>query len=77
MDQTPIPFQAVVLTGDLQSLITNYLLMKLGGQVVLSCDDLAQLSREYAGYFFKYDAALGLMKLTSRTRDNASTQEGT
>ena len=53
---------------DMQLLLLNFMLMKLGGQITLSIVDLAQLSKDYAGFRAAYDLAEQVLTLTLKTR---------
>lgn len=56
------------LDPEMQLLLLNFMLMKLGGQITLSMLDLAQLSQDYAGFRSAFDLHDESLTLTLKTR---------
>ncbi len=63
-----LPKPEHVFNTDLQLVLCNFMLMKLGGQVVLSRADLSALSRDYSGYTLMYSADDESFTLVLKTR---------
>lgn len=53
---------------EMQLLLLNFMLMKLGGQITLSMLDLAQLSQDYVGFRAAFDLNEQSLTLTLKTR---------
>ncbi len=56
------------VSKELESIMFNFLLMKLGGQISFSAADLTQFTQDYAGYRFAYDTRNESITLTSKLR---------
>jgi len=61
---------ASVAAVELQQLMTNYLLLQLGGQIEFNLADLASLSHTYAGYRFAFEPVTQSITLTLKVRSD-------
>ena len=67
-----LPKSEHVMTAELQLILSNFLLMKLAGQVSVTMADLKALARDYAGYAIHYAPDSESFTLTLKTRPDES-----
>lgn len=63
-----LPHPEHVLQSDMQLVMTNMLLMKLGGQLEITAADLKMLAHDYSGYRITYSAKKEAWTLTLKVR---------
>lgn len=63
-----LPKPEALSTADFHLVMTNFLIMKLGGQTMISEMDMSALARDYAGYMLVRDPETLAYTLTLKTR---------